>query len=244
MRVLPPEEEAAITTFRSHRDDFVEVANDDKGTGALARQAYAALLPRLTLSRCPFTGAPIKVTFDPIDFDGPYWDALAPARGDRHALPRTVFSLSGAAQLRPPVPVAPFLAVPGPEVPFVVPELLNVEGVVAVISSVAVGRHIGFPIAYFAQAGPPPRLRLNCWGARSFHYVYDGGRVISGESELYDVDYVYDLEPWLEKGKLRWIHPDDDELTVLKGVENCPYLGLSGRRQVMRIANGEVFWPI
>lgn len=234
--------------FHDHRAGLVDSALDESTSDeerVLAREAYRALLPMTTLSRCPFSDREVGLPFDQVDLDGPYWDSLDPVRRDpAPKLPATCLSLVGAmllekTQVRP----APFLALPGPGRPYVVPELLKVDGVVAVLSAIEVGPHQGLCIAYFGDGVDiAPSLRLNLWGARSYRYAYEDGQVVEGESELYDLDNEYDLEPWIAAGKVAWTAPDDPSFSVDRGAD-CPYLApawTSGPDRMQRVANGEI----
>lgn len=235
-------------TFRDHRNGLVEVALDQSTSDeekALARDAYRALLPMTVLSRCPFTDREVALPFDQVDLDGPFWDSLDPVRRDPDpGLPATCLSLVGAmrldtAQVRP----APFLALPGPGRAYVVPDLLKMDGVVVVLSAIPVGPHQGLCLTYFGDGVDlAPALRLNTWGARSYRYAYEDGRVVQGEAELYDLDNEYDLTTWFAAGKVGWIAPDDPEFSLQHGGD-CPYRSpawSSGPDRMQRIVDGEV----
>lgn len=230
--------------FLDARAGFVEVANRDldAGESVLARQAYAAVLPAVPLSRSPVTGAVFAPRFDPVDLDGPWWDARDPARGDdRH--PADVVSFAGSMALdETQIAVAPFLAVPGPAVPYVHPGVLGVDGVTAVISSVAVGPHTGRAIVYYAPPSTTVEHRLNEWGSNRYRYAG-----AEGQDFAYEGDWDYDLRPWIERSKLLWIEPDDDDLVLRSGADDCPYLS-DGRssaeaRGIARVQGGEVWRP-
>lgn len=203
-------------------------------------QAYEAGLPVLPLSRCPFTGRVVRHSLDTFGIDGWWWDCERPVRPIED-LPATFFALSGALRLGADPPDVPFLCRPGPEVPFVVPRLLAEPDVRAVVSSVAVGPHRGFPVFYFAEPTPHEILRVNTWGLTQYvaEDPYGAGYV----SRSYDVpvEFDYDLARWIRRGKLLWIAPDDGTLRLRSLVEGCPYLDLPGRRYPLGIRNGEVF---
>jgi hypothetical protein len=40
-------------------------------------------------------------------------------------------------------------------------------------------------------------------------------------------EYDFDLAPWIRKGKLLWIAPDDPTFTLRSFVARCPYIDLS-----------------
>ena len=230
------------------RAAFVESANEaeaagDGRTSALARQAYLAILPERTISRSPLTDELVRFRFDDVDLDGPWWDAYEPVRDEPHGgLPDGVISFVGAMELREPLAAAPFLVAPGPGVPYVHPELLELDGVVAVVSAIPVGHHTGYPILYFASAVPDGAPLLDWWGARDYEYVC-GGEEHEGEYPAYEGDWDFGLRPWLEREKLLWIAPGDDGFTLRRGVASCPFVDLPGERGQARIKDGKLRRP-
>ena len=192
------------------------------------------------VARCPFTGAVAGLAIDTFDLDGFWWDWGAPLRGEDD-LPDTTFAYNGALRLGVPVAWAPFVARPGPEVPFVVPRVLDHPAMHAVISTLPVGPHLGYPIVYFAQPVPADLRRVNDWGASRYF-----AQTSAGFGEVYVpegvAEYDWDLAPWIERGKLSWIAPGDDSLTLRTSVDDCPYLNLEGHRQIPVILEGQVHW--
>jgi len=232
------------------RDDFIAArtqliersyrsTNPDERSQAQAD--YIAMLPMRRLSRCPFTEAVLERAIDDVELDGPWWDHNDPARPPSPQMP-TLVSLSGAVRLAH-VPFTHFLAVPGPEVPFVAPRLLLADGVKAVLSSVRIGEHQGYCIAYYAHAPGPPRhvARLNDWGA-NYHIVRGTSQMEHHSERTHDSEWDFDLAPWIDYGSLLWIAPDDDELVLCSTVDDCPYLGLPGRRGITRMQGGDAWW--
>lgn len=209
------------------------------------REKYLSVLPRVALSRCPFTDDIVERSIDLVDLDGLFWEARNPARAlEPH--PPTMIGMAGATALGEPVAWAPFLAKPGPEVPFVRPDILDRPGVVAVVSQVSIGPHTGYAISYFLDpsAGPvPEELRINEWGSERFEVIGGDGAVTFG-AELDDENsYDYELSRWLDEGRLRWIAPGDPSLRIRFGTDGCPFLDLTGHRSVTRIEEGDVWWP-
>lgn len=223
----------------SLRDQLIE------RRGAL-RQTYLEVLPTIALSRCPFSLEMLERAVDVVDLDGLYWEARGPTRPPIEDAPSSLVAITGAVRIGSPVAWSPFLAKPGPEAPFVRPDVLAHDGVSAVLSRLPIGPHIGYPVVYYLDpttGDVPDRLRLNEWGSERFHVRDERGAWRWG-SELDDESsYDYELEPWVEQGKLRWIEPDDASLTLRTGTHGCPYLNLPGHRAVTRIEEGEVWWP-
>lgn len=203
---------------------------------------YMALLPRHRIARCPISGNVLERAIDTVDLDGPWWDFRAPARPPSTHF-ATLVALTGAVRLHH-VPHARFLVVPGPERPFVVPRLLDIEGVQAVISWLPIGAHHGYPIAYFAPP-PGPSLaidRLNDWGACSYR-VQGPEQIEEKQDHPYEAEWDYDLGPWIDSGRLLWIAPGDATLQLRSTREDCPYLALGGRRGITSLQDGDAWWP-
>ena len=201
------------------------------------QRRYLDALTRVALSRDPFGGEPLALALDVGGLDGPWWRYDAPVR-PLDERPATFFALAGAVRLAPEVERAPFLCEPGPEVPYVVPDLFEGTDVIAVISTVPIGRHTGYAIAYFSER-QPAIARVNDWGTDRYTVTVDGSVRWAARTEVAS-DLEFDLAPWIERGRLRWIAPGDADLRTRDGVAGCPYLGLDGRRALLRIYDGEV----
>jgi len=204
------------------------------------RDAYANGLPRPGLARCPFTNEVLRHPIDVVGLDGMWWEYHAMTRALAEHAPRTFFSLQGAMHLESPVEDTPFLVKPGPGVPFVLPRLLADPGVRAVVSSLAVGRHRGFPIVYFKQSDWPLD-RPNEWGRNRFELAGEGDKYGWGEHFEDPAGYDYELGPWIGRGKLSWIAPGDDTLALRSTVDDCPYLHLAGPRTPQHLEDGRVW---
>jgi len=200
---------------------------------------YRRGLPVLPLSRCPFSQQVLYHSLDPYGLDGPWWNYTAPVRPLTYLAP-TFHSLAGALTLKGSPEKAPFLCVPGPGVPYVVPELLQNNHIRAVISRIPVGKHEGHLVAYFTDA-PEARIpRLNTWGANRWELLDRRGTYMWGESSLPESRLDFDLVRWMEEEKLLWIFPGDRTLGLRSGVKDCPYLAAEGTRRIQRIWNGRV----
>jgi hypothetical protein len=200
---------------------------------------YRNGLPRPLLSRCPFTGADVRHSIDPYGLDGPWWNYSSPIR-PREELPVTFFAVHGAVRLGGEVERTPFLCIPGPEVPYVLPQLLEREDIRAVVSSLGVGRHQAYAVFYFAQ--PVPAIpRVNDWGTDRYTVVGARGLVWQHEREPGPHELDFDLERWIRAGKLHWIAPNDERAILRSDVSGCPFIGLAGRRSLLRI-EGEKVW--
>jgi hypothetical protein len=129
----------------------------------------------------------------------------------------------------------------GPEPPFVLPRILEHPSIKGVVSSVLIGEHVGFVIAYFADGPHPDLERVDDWGARSHQYLRADGSPTAGHSVQADEEKDFDLGPWFDSGKLQWIAPGDASLTLRSGREGNPYLGLGGERRRRYLQEGETW---
>jgi hypothetical protein len=199
---------------------------------------YQTGFDQLAISRCPITLEPALVAIDTVDIDGMWWNWSAPLRG-MNDLPLTTFAMSGAMELRSPIAPAPFVCRPGPAVPFVIPRILRQAGMKAVISSVEVGPHCGFPIFYFADPLPLDHPRVNDWAASSyFARTSDGFDQYERPDD--PIDWDFGLERWIDQGKLLWIAPGDDALELHATTADCPYVDLPGSRAPSLIIDGKL----
>lgn len=202
---------------------------------------YRDGLPSPALSRCPFSGAEMRHSFDPYGFDGPWWQRDNPVRPVREpAAGRLFLALTGAALLREPREHTEFLVVPGPAVPFVIPRVLREPQVRAVLSAVPVGPHRGYAVTYFAERPLDGVRAPTIWGTdwTSMDPARRGP-----DDDLPDMaeDFDFELERWVRAQKLLWIAPDDRSLALRTGAEGCPYLALSGDRKVQRLRRGRLW---
>lgn len=204
-------------------------------TLAGARARYLELLPRVLLARCPFTGVEVRHSLDTLGLDGPWWDYERPLRPATEDVPPAWLAMTGAVALAPAVEATPFLVRPGPGAPAVLPRLLQHEAVRAVVSQVAIGRHTGFAVTYFAE-GAPAVLPVDTWGANEYR---TGG--LGAPLPVSDGAFDFDLGPWIERGRLRWIAPGDPAATLRDTVADCPYLRLDGPRETQHIQDGVVW---
>jgi hypothetical protein len=182
---------------------------------------YFRRLPRLAMAPCPFCGQVLHRSFDPFGLDGLWWRSDAQPDEPPPCLHFCV--LLGALRLTEPAPPREFEVHPGPEVPFVVPRLLQHPEMTAVLSQVPLEGGLAHAIAYFAPRRPPVQALTAGW-ARTNH-VYTTQLGVHGwraASEALD----FDLARWVAGERLRWCAPGT---TQIAGGE-CPYLDLPGAR--------------
>lgn len=127
----------------------------------------------------------------------------------------------------------------GPDVPFVIPRLMNMKNMVAVIHSLTVReRYTAYPIGYFANPRPPQWQNTQPWTCTTF-----GPRGLKGVGwSIRNDAYDYELGPYITAGKVRWLDPDDPEHPVRQGrPADCPYYNLPGLRLPKMISWGKVY---
>jgi len=201
---------------------------------------YADRLPRILVSVCPFTAAPLRRAIDPYGLDGPWWHKDRPFKPDEPAAPPTFRVLLGALDLRGRVPSeAREIVLAGPDAPFVVPRLLALPDMVAVIHRIELATgDIAYPVAYFSRETTDPEDLHQHWTRPELWFKDEKG----DEYWLIKNDpWDFDLAPWIERGKLKWVE-DAGAKPVAVGHESgrrCPYLGLPGDHLPQEISGGE-----
>ncbi|WP_067695670.1 hypothetical protein [Nocardia jejuensis] len=202
---------------------------------------YRHLLPEVLVARCPFTGTAISWPLDNADLDGWFWNRENPIRRLVNPVARTWLAMGGAIRLTPPVEPTPFPRMPGPDVPYVVPRILDLADVRAVVSEVPIGPHTGWAITYFAETRPIGVALENLWGSREYDVYGPGGRWKAWNEHRQSIrDYDFDLRPWLDSGKLLWIAPGDVDAILREGSSECPFVDIDGERRLQLIRNGEI----
>lgn len=198
---------------------------------------YIHRLPILQLSRCPYCNEPLLRQFDPYDLNGEWWNPLWHDRDDPPTC-KHFLVLQGALNLNGLTPTEVQTKdgiVPGPEVPFVIPRLLEMEGMVTVVHTLPVaGRYTAYPIGYFAFQRPLQTENTQSWCRATFSL---DEVMWTSRNEHYD----YDIIPWVKRGKVFWLDPNDPTLPVAKGPpENYPFSHVTGRHSFYSLVKGEI----
>jgi hypothetical protein len=205
----------------------------------VAGDVYEGTLSGVAVSRCPYTGEVVGLALDVVGLDGPWWNLDAPRRPPPTMLPATFVGYDGAVRLDPPAPPAPFPRRPGPEVPTVIPRLLDLEDVTAVCSSLWVGANQAWLVAYFARPGTPMPPPPNDWGADQYLGVLPDGSGLPWPVDAGPEVRDPDLGAWVERERLCWIAPGDADLEVRRGLEGCPYVGVEGDAELVWLVDSE-----
>jgi hypothetical protein len=203
---------------------------------------YGDRLPRVVMSACPFTGTPLKRAWDPYGFDGPWWPVSSTCEIAEPRGPETFQVLLGALGLRREKPTETRDAVkPGPEVPFVVPALLGLPGMVAVVGELTLETgDKAYPVAYFSEAEIAPQQLHQPWLRDEFWFTdAEGNESWSMATDVWD----FELAPYLESGQLRWVLLDEPTPRVRRlGVQGdgpYPFADLPGERLPQIYVDGE-----
>jgi hypothetical protein len=221
----------ADASARQNRAAAAGAFDEARAATAEARRLegeYLRRLPWIAMGCCPHCGQVLRSPFDPFGLDGLWWRAgtlpVAPEACDHFCVLLGAVNYGG--ELPGPVP---FECHPGPEVPYVIPRLLSLPGVVAVIGRVPMETgYTAYPIAYFAARPLPAEVLVPSWGRVTYSYVDASGRGgWKGANDPWD----FGLDPWLNSGKVRWCPPDSDNTTLSEEPPAAyPYRDLEGRR--------------
>jgi hypothetical protein len=247
----PDERRALLDRYEAVRRDLsgparqqftVEQLRDKAHQRDALLAEYAERLPFVPLSRCPFCVEPLEYPLDQNGLNGPWWfkDALV-----KYASPSGCPHfrvLLGAVDFKQSKAIATGSnreVLPGPGVPFVVPRLLNlVPDMKAVISSFTLPPGFtAYPIAYFSETPVDSEFLHQPWARQAYDMVDDQGQVKGWRSA--NDSWDFDLQPWIEKGKLLWIIAGDATL-LLRNQPPCPYVNLPGTRAKQKIVRGSL----
>jgi hypothetical protein len=215
---------------------------------------FARRKPLVLISRCPYCEAPIWTKVGVFSLIDKFWyfedDCGRDWVLDEFPCPH-LFCVDGALNLNGHVPEE--VQSPGPnplndaiwmaaEVPFVKPRVLKMRTMVAVVNSFPVAeKYTAYPIAYFTKRQPAREKFCIGWARQAYFDRYEpreAKTVFTGRRE--DVQ-DYELGKWVERKKLFWLDPDDEEHPLVRGpVEAFPYGNVQGRRNPYTIKAGRV----
>src|SRR5688572_13518754 len=210
-----------------------------KGLYYRALDEYSERLPRVLMSVCPFTGAELMRSYDPFGLEGPWWHKDLLCKIKEPAPPPTFKALLGALRLGARVPAESTREVtPGPEVPFVVPRLLGLPGMVAVISEIKVQTgDVAYPVAYFSEEEIRPEKLHQFWLRPDLWFKTEAGEaswIIANDA------WDFDLKPWIDRKKLWWVGEKKGKPVALSvDAGPCPFLNLPGERLSQSVSFGE-----
>jgi hypothetical protein len=250
----PKLRDTLVTEWRAMRDR--RFGPEGRAMSVPARQAvfeaeqnlklrYWDSLPRIPISRCPTDRAVVHKQMDIFGLDGPWWEVRAydePPFGDSHVITYTGALRFGTLQPLAQAPQKRGRILPGPEVPFLIPRLLQMTGVRCVLSSLPLfgDRSTAYFITYFADPPLDARFSHPMWLRETFHYIDANGHPRwSARTDAWDFDIARQLLTWHEK--IYWIEPGDPELTLVTGgPERCPYARMAGVQRPRLIEKGAI----
>jgi len=200
---------------------------------------YGDSLPPVRASACPHCGQVLEYVFDAFGLDGMWWASEGFVNTSMPDHPHFKVLL-GAIDFHGRVPREAETTrqiLPGPGAPFVVPRLLGLAGMIVVISSLDLPHgDTAYLMAYFSDAPLDQRELHQPWARETFAFVDEEGDV--GWTAAND-PWDFDLQPWIDKGRVKWINPGDQSFTLQdRGV--CPYVGLPGCREPQVVEAGTV----
>jgi hypothetical protein len=223
--------QASANYNKALEDEDYELAERHFARVSALQSEYFRLLPSIVMSCCPFDAQPLIRSFDAYGLDGLWWRPDASTR-ETPTCPHFCV-VRGAVNYAGKRPRAgDFEVHPGPEVPYVIPRLLNYPDMIAVVSQIEMKNgYTAYPVTYFAARRPPPQELTAGW-ARTLH-TYTTQLGISGWKADNDA-WDFNLLTWLEQGKVRWCPPaTDNSVLSVDPPEQCPYLDLNGARERM-----------
>lgn len=220
--------------------DSLSLEKDQIGKNLMyLRDLYRLNLPVIPISRCPFSSQVLYHSIDHFGIDGLWWNYDAPMRPVENC-PATFHSITGALSLETPIENAPFLCVPGPAIPYVIPDILGNEHIEAVLSAINIGRHRGYVMTYYTNNLSISAPRANSWGMDYWEILDYLGTYRWDSSPISEESLDFQIDRWIAKGKLHWIEPNDRTYTLRQGTDTCPYLTLAGTKKIQMIRNGEL----
>jgi hypothetical protein len=221
------------------RKDRPAAVAADTQMDQLERQYYASL-PVVNLTCCPFDHLPLRRTFDPHGVNGFWWkvgrSTSEPPACEHYCLLRGAVSYQGLAV---PGTGSWWEMQPGPEVPYVIPRVLSLDGMVAVMGRVEMtSGYVAYPIGYFSAAPQHPEDLAAAWCQNNHSYISRAGQAAwRTDNDPWD----FDLQPWIDAGKVLWCPPGSSNTIVVGPPEPCPYLNLPGERRPFLITESKAF---
>ena len=108
------------------------------------------------------------------------------------------------------------------------------------MSTRRIGAHQGYVVSYFSAKAAEVAPLTSEWGAN--HYWRGNGEPIV-TAEAYETWPApdFDLAPWIARGKLFWITPDDADWRLSDDLSDCPYLDLPGSKTHQHVQSGRVW---
>jgi hypothetical protein len=194
-------------------------------------EQYWMILPEMVLSSCPFCRRELKRKFDSVDLSG-FWWMERTQRDVKESSCEHFVLLVGAVNFNGLTPKGGiFSGFPGPDAPYVIPQVLKMKEMIVVVSEIKMGcGYSVYPIGYFSKHPPQQKPHIQPWAQQEYFLTLDGTSAV----DVYHIDFDYELLPWLRKKKIRWVI--DGKLNVeSENPQSCPFLNADGKRKKMRL---------
>jgi hypothetical protein len=231
---VTPEESALRTRIEAARqvwrDSIKHMSGTDWGEKrfealrAQAEREYESGLHKLIVCPCPLCGRLLVRNFDPLGLDGFWWHKRSPAGPEpcpHYCVVRYAVYPEEPLPKREGVRI--FL---GPQLPHVIPRLLELPTMVAVLSETRADPKLRiYMTTYFAEKRPPESQLCSPWSS-NIHSFVDAQGLVGWREENEEIDPV--LAPWIQRGRLLWCQPGSDNKRLADPHDACPYLGLPG----------------
>lgn len=183
---------------------------------------YKDELPKVPIAWCPFCKTVLKIGIDIYGLDWKYWHEWSwepNIESCQHYIDHFY-----ALHYQGRVPNIEQTGIDGrilsgPEVPYIIPKLLNKERIQAIISTFPIENWIytAYFISYFWE------LKIE-------------------KNSYFNAGWDFELRPWLEKipRRVGWMEPWKNDGEVHTGSENCPYIDIKGSQSRMICYWGEL----
>lgn len=191
---------------------------------------YFEQLPHYVFGRCPICNVPLENVFDPWGLDGFWWQERSSGRCPKPSACEHFRVLTGALNLNEKPPHGGEKeSYPGPEVPYIIPKVLELPTMIAVISSIPMKNgYMAYPTSYFSLEKPLTLELANPWTKTSCGYTHPDGRPVFA---IMTDPWDFELKPWIEGGRIQWIEANDPKNILKSAPSNqCPYVNLKGLR--------------
>ncbi|MBA3683670.1 MAG: hypothetical protein H0W72_00255 [Planctomycetes bacterium] len=176
--------------------------------------------------------------FDPFGLDGYWWHETYLLDAKEPKPPETFKVLLGALSLRDRSPTEVIDdVVPGPDVPFVVPRLLRLPGMVAVLAKRDLtSGDTAWMISYWSRETIAARSLHQPWLRQDMWIKHDDGPVTW---KIANDEWDYDLRPYVDDGRLLWLDSIDGSIRRATAGDRCPFLDIPGGRRPQVLAQGQ-----
>lgn len=210
-----------------------------------AKAQYLKELPVIPVGRCPYCDSIVKKTIDTFGLDGPWWDIMAqdlkPQSCEHFFVLLAAVNLEGISPQDLSTETTHY-ARPGPEVPYLVPRLLEIPQAKCILFSkkILMEKHQAYFITYFCDPPVSAEQGHQGWPRNQFYYTDGQGNTLwNSRNDPWD----FDIENWMTRSpsKIGWIDADDTDMKIqFTPPDKCPYINVPGRRRPLLIKQGKV----